>query len=107
MRSRVLTTGARARLGSILGGVVLAKRDRVTAVGFAVGSKRGEERARIHCLAGEMAAEWGMAHGSMKDSRPQRIAVRFAVEDSGESVCEETVRAGAKPDLTYGNRSAQ
>lgn len=53
---------------------------------------------------GEMTAETGIAHESIKYSRNHRLPIRFIIEDNGKSVCTDTREAWAQPVLTYEQR---
>lgn len=82
---------------AIVGGIV------PIAVGAAMGIKRRGEKARVHCFMGEMTAETGIAHESIKYSTNHELPIRFIVEDNGKSVCTDTRAAWNQPVLTYEN----
>jgi pyruvate dehydrogenase E1 component alpha subunit len=69
---------------AIVGGVV------PIAAGIAMGIKRSGEDARVFCFMGEMTAETGIAHESVKYCRNHRLPVTWVIEDNGKSVCTDT-----------------
>ena len=73
---------------AIVGGVVSI------AAGIALGIKRSGEKARVYCFMGEMTAETGIAHESVKYCRNHQLPVTWIIEDNGKSVCTNTKRRG-------------
>lgn len=69
---------------AIVGGVV------PIAVGIAMGIQRTGEDARVFCFMGEMTAETGIAHESIKYCRNHDLPVTWVIEDNGKSVCTDT-----------------
>jgi pyruvate dehydrogenase E1 component alpha subunit len=80
---------------AIVGGVL------PIAVGAAMAIQRSGEDARVHCFMGEMTAETGIAHESIKYSRNHGLPIRFIVEDNGKSVCTDTRQAWNQPILSF------
>jgi pyruvate dehydrogenase E1 component alpha subunit len=80
---------------AIVGGVL------PIAVGTAMALARSGEDARVHCFLGEMTAETGIAHESIKYARALRLPIRFIVEDNGKSVCTDTRAAWNSPRLSF------
>ena len=74
---------------AIVGGVVSI------AAGIALGIKRSGEKARVYCFLGEMTAETGIAHESVKYCRNHQLPVTWVIEDNGKSVCTNTKSAWA------------
>jgi pyruvate dehydrogenase E1 component alpha subunit len=72
---------------AIVGGVV------PIAAGIALGIKRSGEDARVFCFMGEMTAETGIAHESIKYCRNHCLPVTWVIEDNGKSVCTDTKSA--------------
>jgi len=72
---------------AIVGGVV------PIAAGVALGIKRTGEDARVYCFMGEMTAETGIAHESVKYCRNHGLPVTWVIEDNGKSVCTDTKSA--------------
>jgi pyruvate dehydrogenase E1 component alpha subunit len=72
---------------AIVGGVV------PIAAGIAMGIKRSGEDARVYCFMGEMTAETGIAHESIKYCRNHQLPVTWVIEDNGKSVCTDTKAA--------------
>jgi pyruvate dehydrogenase E1 component alpha subunit len=80
---------------AIVGGVL------PIAVGAAMAIQRSGEDARVHCFLGDMTAETGIAHESIKYSRNHRLPIRFIVEDNEKSVCTDTRDAWKQPRLSF------
>ena len=74
---------------AIVGGVVSI------AAGIALGIKRSGDKARVYCFMGEMTAETGIAHESVKYCRNHQLPVTWIIEDNGKSVCTNTKAAWA------------
>ena len=71
------------------------------AVGAAMSIQRRGEDSRVYCFMGEMTAESGIAHESIKYSRNHRLPIRFIVEDNEKSVCTDTRDAWNQRRLSY------
>ncbi len=82
---------------AIVGGII------PIAVGVAMGIKRQGGTNMVHCFLGEMTAETGIAHESIKYSINHQLPIRFIVEDNGKSVCTDTREAWNQPVLSYEN----
>ena len=80
---------------AIVGGVL------PIAVGTAMAIQRNGGRERVHCFMGEMTAESGIAHESIKYSRNHKLPIRFIVEDNAKSVCTDTREAWSQPRLSF------
>ncbi len=80
---------------AIVGGVL------PIAVGTAMALQRSGEDARVHCFVGDMTAETGIAHESIKYARNHRLPIRFIVEDNEKSVCTDTRQAWNQPRLSF------
>lgn len=80
---------------AIVGGVL------PIAVGTAMALQRSGEDARVHCFLGDMTAETGIAHESIKYARNHGLPIRFIVEDNGKSVCTDTREAWNQPTLSH------
>lgn len=74
---------------AIVGGVV------PIAVGIAMGIQRSGGDERVYCFMGEMTAETGIAHESVKYCRNHKLPVTWVIEDNGKSVCTETKKTWA------------
>lgn len=83
---------------AIVGGVL------PIAVGTAMAIQRKGEDSKVFCFMGEMTAETGIAHESIKYSRNHRLPIHFIVEDNGKSVCTDTREAWNQPRLSFENR---
>jgi len=80
---------------AIVGGVL------PIAVGAAISIRRRGEDAKVYCFMGEMTAETGIAHESIKYSRNHRLPIHFIVEDNEKSVCTDTREAWSQPRLSF------
>jgi TPP-dependent pyruvate/acetoin dehydrogenase alpha subunit len=80
---------------AIVGGVL------PIAVGMAMSIKRAGADAKVYCFLGDMTAETGIAHESMKYSSNHRLPIHFVVEDNGLSVCTDTREAWNQPQLSF------
>ena len=80
---------------AIVGGVL------PIALGTALAIQRSGEDARVHCFLGDMTAETGIAHESIKYARNHRLPIRFIVEDNEKSVCTDTRAAWNQPRLSF------
>lgn len=80
---------------AIVGGIV------PIAVGTAMAIKRQGGTNKVHCFLGEMTAETGIAHESIKYSINHDLPIRFIVEDNGKSVCTDTREAWNQKVLSF------
>ncbi len=80
---------------AIVGGVL------PIAVGAAMSIQQRGEDAKVYCFMGDMTAETGIAHESIKYSRNHRLPIRFIVEDNAKSVCTDTRETWNQPRLSY------
>ncbi|MHC9063241.1 thiamine pyrophosphate-dependent enzyme [Nitrospira sp. CMX1] len=80
---------------AIVGGVL------PIAVGAAMSIQQREEDAKVYCFMGDMTAETGIAHESIKYSRNHRLPIHFIVEDNAKSVCTDTRETWNQPRLSY------
>jgi pyruvate dehydrogenase E1 component alpha subunit len=71
------------------------------AVGIGMAIKRRGGSERVFCFMGEMTAETGCAHESLKYITNHELPVRFIVEDNGKSVCTDTRQVWNQPKLTF------
>jgi TPP-dependent pyruvate/acetoin dehydrogenase alpha subunit len=60
------------------------------AVGLAMSIKRTGEDSVVHVFSGDMTAESGIFHESVKYSEGHELPIQFHVEDNGLSVCTKT-----------------
>ncbi|MBL8074911.1 MAG: hypothetical protein JNL29_11115 [Nitrospira sp.] len=80
---------------AIVGGVL------PIAVGAAMSIQQRGEDAMVYCFMGDMTAETGIAHESIKYSRNHQLPIRFIIEDNAKSVCTDTRETWNQPRLTY------
>ena len=71
------------------------------AVGIALNLKRKKKKGKVHCFIGEMTAETGIAHESIKYSINHDLPINFIVEDNGLSVCTDTRSTWGNKKLSY------
>lgn len=82
---------------AIVGGVL------PIAVGVAMSIKRKGSEEKVHCFLGDMTAETGIAHESIKYSQRHNLPIRFIIEDNGKSVVTNTREAWNSDTLLYEN----
>ena len=80
---------------AIVGGVL------PIVVGAAMSIQRRDENSKVYCFLGEMTAETGIAHESIKYSRNHRLPIHFIVEDNEKSVCTDTREVWNQPHLSF------
>lgn len=80
---------------AIVGGVL------PVAVGTAMSIQRSGEDAKVYCFMGEMTAEAGIAHESIKYSRNHKLPIHFVVEDNAKSVMTDTREAWNQKQLSF------
>ena len=80
---------------AIVGGVL------PIAVGTAMSIRRSGEDAMVYCFMGEMTAETGIAHESIKYSRNHDLPIHFVVEDNAKSVLTDTREAWKQKRLSF------
>jgi len=80
---------------AIVGGVL------PIAVGAAMSIQQRGENAKVYCFMGDMTAETGIAHESIKYSRNHRLPIHFIIEDNEKSVCTDTRETWNQPRLSY------
>lgn len=68
------------------------------AVGIAMGIKTRGGPERVHCFIGDMAAQSGIYHESVKYAVGRGLPIRWIVEDNGQSVCTNTVEVWNLPN---------
>ncbi len=85
---------------AIVGGVV------PIALGIAMQIHREGGAERVWCFLGDMTAETGIAHESMKYARNHDLPIEWVVEDNGLSVCTDTKEAWGGVSETPGIRYA-
>ena len=72
------------------------------AVGTAMSIKHKKEKAsKVFCFMGEMTAETGIAHESIKYSRNFKLPIHFVVEDNEKSVCTDTRQSWNQKKLSF------
>ena len=80
---------------AIVGGVL------PIAVGTAMSIRRSGEDTMVYCFMGEMTAETGIAHESIKYSRNHGLPIHFVVEDNAKSVLTDTREAWNQKRLSF------
>ena len=71
------------------------------AVGTAMALARSGSDAKVYCFMGEMTAETGIAHESIKYSQNHQLPIHFIIEDNEKSVCTDTRQAWSQPILSF------
>ena len=76
------------------------------AVGTAIGIKRKKLKEKVYVFLGDMTAETGIMHESLKYSINHNLPIHFIVEDNGLSVCTNTNKVwGNKKNSFYKKNS--
>jgi len=63
------------------------------ATGIALGLKRSGSKNKVLCFLGDMAAETGSFHESLKYADSFNLPIKFIIEDNGLSVCTDTMKS--------------
>ena len=71
------------------------------AAGAALAIKRRGGTEKVWCFLGEMTAETGLAHESIKYATNFDLPIQFIVEDNGKSVCTDTRKTWGQSALTW------
>ena len=72
------------------------------AVGTAMSLKiKNEKNVKVYCFMGEMTAETGIAHESIKYSRNFKLPIHFIIEDNEKSVCTDTRKTWNQNKLSF------
>ena len=76
------------------------------AVGTAIGIKRKKLKEKVYVFLGDMTAETGIMHESLKYSINHNLPIHFIIEDNGLSVCTNTNKVwGNKKNSFYKKNS--
>lgn len=76
------------------------------AVGVAIGIKRKKLKEKVYVFLGDMTAETGIMHESLKYSINHDLPIHFIIEDNGLSVCTNTNKVwGNKQNSFYKKNS--
>jgi len=86
---------------AIVGGVL------PIATGLALSLKRNKQRGKVFCFMGDMTAETGIAHESVKYSINFDLPIKFIVEDNDLSVCTETRKTWNQENLTLESSNSE
>jgi len=68
------------------------------AVGLAMSIRRTGQDSMVHVFSGDMTAESGIFHESVKYAQGHSLPIRFWVEDNGLSVCTPTQKVWGEFD---------
>ena len=71
------------------------------ALGVAMSIKQKKETNKVHCFVGDMTAESGIMHESLKYARNFNLPIRFIVEDNNLSVCTDTRKTWGQNKLSF------
>ena len=80
---------------AIVGGII------PIALGTAMSIKIKKEKTKVHCFVGDMTAETGIMHESLKYAKNFDLPIRFIVEDNNLSVCTDTRKTWKQKKLTF------
>lgn len=73
------------------------------AVGTALAIKLNKQKDMVHCFIGDMTAETGIAHETIKYSVNHNLPIRFIIEDNNLSVCTDTRKVWKLKKLSFEN----
>ena len=88
-------------VSSIVGGCVSI------ATGVAYSLKMEKSRKKVWCFIGDMTAETGIYHESLKFSINNDLPIKFIIEDNQESVGSSTRLAWGKPNESKGRETSE
>lgn len=86
---------------AIVGGVI------PIATGVALSNKLKKNKSKVFCFIGEMTAETGIMHESLKFSINNKLPIHFIVEDNGKSVCTDTIKAWSNKKLSFDKKNSK
>jgi pyruvate dehydrogenase E1 component alpha subunit len=70
------------------------------ALGVAVAlKKKKNNKKKVYCFVGDMTAETGIMHESLKYARNYSLPIHFVIEDNSLSVCTDTKKVWKKKYL--------
>ena len=73
------------------------------AVGTALSIKLNNQNDKVYCFIGDMTAEKGIAHESIKYSVNHNLPIKFIIEDNNLSVCTDTKKVWAQKKSSFDN----
>ena len=75
------------------------------ALGTAMAMKMRAEDAKVFCFVGDMTAESGLFHESLKYAKNNALPISFMIEDNGMSVMTDTFSTWGQDASTYATSS--
>lgn len=71
------------------------------ALGVAMGNKLKKNNSKVFCFIGDMSAETGIMHETLKYAKNFDLPIHFIIEDNNLSVCTNTRKVWGAKDLTF------
>lgn len=71
------------------------------SVGVGLSLKMLNKSEKVYCFVGDMTAETGCFHESLKYVKNHNLPVKFIIEDNGKSVCTDTFKTWGMSKSTY------
>lgn len=71
------------------------------ALGIALSIKKNKQKNTVYCFIGDMTAETGIAHESIKYAINFNLPIKFIIEDNNLSVCTNTRKVWGTNKLSF------
>ena len=71
------------------------------ALGIALSIKKNKQKNTVYCFIGDMTAETGIAHESIKYAINFNLPIKFIIEDNNLSVCTNTRKVWGTKKLSF------
>ncbi len=75
------------------------------ALGVALANKYSKKKSKVYCFVGDMTAETGIMHETLKYAMNHKLPIHFIVEDNNLSVCSDTRKTWSTKKLIFENKS--
>ena len=66
-----------------------------------MGNKLKKKNSKVFCFIGDMSAETGIMHETLKYAKNFDLPIHFVIEDNNLSVCTNTRKVWGAKDLTF------
>ena len=71
------------------------------ALGVAIANKMKKNKSKVYCFVGDMTAETGIMHETLKYSMNHKLPIHFIIEDNNLSVCTNTRKVWNSKKLLF------